>query len=228
MSTRRRLDRGTAERLLCGEPVGPMDGSLANLLAAAAGPARDSELAGEQEAVTAFQVAHLVPATQLRRPSMMKTGLARLLALKVTLAAGAVAIGGVALAASISHSHTDHSQAPAAAAVSHSPAAAGASAEPKASPSPSMTGLCRAYNAQVGTSPGKALDSPAFTALVTAAGGKDKVAAFCTATLGAAAQDPANAHASARPASHPTGKPTASPDHGPNHPHGKPTSLPTP
>src|SRR2546425_473933 len=70
----------------------------------AAAPARASELAGEQEAVAAFRVARLTPATQLRRPSMIKTGTAKLLTLKIALAAaGALAAGGLALAAGTGH-----------------------------------------------------------------------------------------------------------------------------
>ncbi|HEX6360824.1 hypothetical protein [Actinophytocola sp.] len=59
-------------------------------------------------------------------------------------------------------------------------------------PSPSMAGLCQAYESQVRENPGKALESAAFTALVDAAGGADKVPQYCD-TL---------------PDEHPTGKPS--------------------
>jgi len=55
-----------------------------------------------------------------------------------------------------------------------------------------MVGLCKAYAAQVSESPGKALESPAFTALVTEAGGADKVDGFCEKTA-AAAEHPGGA-----------------------------------
>jgi hypothetical protein len=94
------------------------------------------------------------------------------------------------------------------------------STHPVSSPSPSLRGLCQAYTAHVGSSPGKALDSPAFSALITAAGGKDKVAAFCAGMLSA---QPGN-----RPTAHPGGKPSSLPTPAnTTHPTGKPTTVPT-
>ena len=85
---------------------------------------------------------------------------------------------------------------------------------PTATPSPSLVGLCHAYLAGVSHSAGKALDNPAFTVLVTAAGGKDAVSAYC----GTLVPLP---HATATgPGAHPTGRPT-SPAH---HATGKPSS----
>ncbi len=218
----RRLDAHTGEKLLRGRPAGPLANrdALANLIAAAAAPGRDSELAGEQEAVAAFTVARLAPATQLRRPSMIKTGMAKLLTLKLAVAVGALAAGGVALAAGTGHLP---SQPPANAHASSTNASAHSNdarpaAHPSPSPSPSLRGLCSAYTAGVSASHGKALDNPAFTALITAAGGKDNVAAFCAAKLGSkAGQSP---HAPANPAhqAHPTGSPA--------HPTGPPTTHP--
>ncbi|WP_236795578.1 hypothetical protein [Amycolatopsis sp. GM8] len=52
-----------------------------------------------------------------------------------------------------------------------------------ASPTPSLTGLCQAYTAGAGSEHGKALESPAFTFLITTAGGKDKVDGYCAALL---------------------------------------------
>jgi hypothetical protein len=54
------------------------------------------------------------------------------------------------------------------------------------SPSPSLVGLCHAVNAGNKDDHGKALENPAFTALITAAGGKEKVDAFCVKLLAAA------------------------------------------
>jgi hypothetical protein len=87
-----------------------------------------------------------------------------------------------------------------------------------ASPSPSMDGLCQAYTAGAGSEHGKALENPAFGALITAAGGTDKVPAFCDDLLGA--KKPG------QPTS-PPGKPSTHPT-GPNedHPTGKPNATP--
>jgi hypothetical protein len=48
---------------------------------------------------------------------------------------------------------------------------------------PSTVGLCRAYTSGAGKSRGKALDSPAFESLITAAGGKANVPTFCASVL---------------------------------------------
>lgn len=238
MSThrRRRLRRGAAEQLLRGGPAGPLahGDALVGLLAAAAAPAHSRELAGEEQAVTAFRVATLTPATQPRRPSMIKTGMAKLLTLKLALAAGVVAAGGgLALAASTGNlsSLPGGAESPPAAHSSVANAAPGTAAnathKPSATPSPSLRGLCRAYTAGVSTSAGKALDNPAFTALITAAGGKDNVATFCASLAGTASSHGPSAHPTAGPNSHPTGKPTDLPTGAPaSHPTGKPTSLP--
>ncbi len=233
MNTRRRnrLDRDTAERLLRGRPTGAAAASdaLADLLMAAAAPARDHELAGEEEALAAFRVARLTPATQPRRREMIKSGIAKALTLKLALAAAAT--GGVALAASTGHlpgplggaGHATHASSSATA----NPAAAGSSATHTATPSPSMYGLCHAYTAGVAAAPGKALKNPAFTALISAAGGKDNVAAFCAAVLKAGPGN-ASAHPTGKASSqagnasaHPTGKPST-------HATGKPSTHPTP
>jgi len=228
---RYRLNRTAAEQLLRGEsasgPAGQLAGhyALASLLAFAATADADRELAGEAEAVTAFRRAHLGPAPQPRRPSMSAT---KLLVAKAVIAAVGVSGGGVALAAATGHMPANLAGKPAAAssaaAAAAMPAASGNSAShparPAASPSPSLRGLCQAYTAHVSQSPGKALDNPAFTALITAAGGKDSVTTFCTSLL---ATHPGNA-----PTSHPTGKPSSHPTQAnTTHPTGKPSELPT-
>ncbi|RSM56763.1 hypothetical protein DMH04_56720 [Kibdelosporangium aridum] len=89
------------------------------------------------------------------------------------------------------------------------------------SPSPSVVGLCQAYTAGTGADPGKALDNPAFTVLITTAGGTDKVSAYCTDLLGT---QPGQSSAA-----HPTGKSTTLPT-GPGEarPTGKPSDIPLP
>jgi hypothetical protein len=149
---------------------------------------------------------------------MMKTALLKLLSLKAAaIAALAVGAGGVALAASNGAlpgpfgGHTSSTASP----------GPGGSQGPdnghgNAAPSPSMVGLCQAFRAGAGSEHGKALDSPAFQALITAAGGKDKVDAFCSDILGTPAPTghPAGAgddHPTGPPDDHPTGAPTSHP-----------------
>lgn len=225
---RRRLNRNVAEQLLRSGPVSGPAGqpayrdALTGLLAVATAPAHDRELAGEAEAAMAFRRALLGPAHQPRRPSMSAT---KLLAAKAVLAALGVTGGGVALAAATGHLPSNLTGTPAAARSAASttamPSANGKPAShPNSSPSPSLRGLCQAYTAKDGSSPGKALDNPAFSALITEAGGKDKVPAFCASL-------PATPHGN-RPTSHPGGKPSSLPaPANTTHPKGKPTTVPT-
>ena len=154
----------------------------------------------------------------------------RLLVAKAVIVAVGVSGGGVALAAATGHmpanltgkpAAASSTAAAAAAAATRTPSARGESAShPTANPSPSLRGLCQAYTAQVSSSPGKALDNPAFTALITAAGGKGSVTGFCTSLL---ATHPGNA-----PTSHPVGKPSSHPaPANTTHPTGKPSVLPS-
>ncbi|WP_131784667.1 hypothetical protein [Protofrankia symbiont of Coriaria ruscifolia] len=185
----RRIDRDDAERMLRGGPVAPQAGSdpLADLLAAVTAPARADELAGEEAAVTAFREARLVPVTQLRREPMIKTALAKLLTVKIAVAAiAATTVGGVAVAATTgvlpspgeheaSTGITTSASAQATDPSAHVPAA-GAVAPA------SLPALCHTYTAAAAEHPdnqGKALDDPAFPWLITAAGGRDKVATYC-------------------------------------------------
>jgi hypothetical protein len=203
--------------------------ALASLLSAATSQASGRELAGEDDAVLAFRYAHLGPAPRSRRSSMSVT---KLLAVKALIAAVGLTGGGVALAAATGHmpSVTGSSSAAAGSAAnataSHSAGGQSAS-HPTASPSPSLRGLCQAYTAHAADNPGKALDNPAFTALITAAGGKASVSGFCANMLAAKPGNAPTAHSTGKPSSmpttanttHPSGKPTA-------HPSGKPTQQP--
>jgi hypothetical protein len=183
---------------------------------------------------------------------MLKTALAKLATAKVAIVLAAVGGGGVALAAGSGHlpgagatdhhagrpsgsvsgsAHASGGHRPASAAAHRSadaPGSAAASrpATPKGSPSPNLRGLCTAFQAGVGDNPGKALDNPAFTVLITTAGGKDKAAAYCSALLGApAAAAPSHGagHAHPKPntrTTHPTG-----PEQTPSHPDRRSTNL---
>ena len=107
MNTRhsRRISRKAAEQLLDGAAGPGRSGArapqLARVLAAAAAPGREHELAGEQMAVAAFGASHLESVASDQRGQMIKSPLAKLLTAKVLAATLTVfAGGGVALAAS--------------------------------------------------------------------------------------------------------------------------------
>ncbi|KOV12274.1 hypothetical protein ADK60_31545, partial [Streptomyces sp. XY431] len=124
MSTNRsrRIDRDTAERLLAGAVGGPSDGQdasltgpdgstgrtgVARVLAAAAAPVTQDELAGEEAALAAFREARLAPVpavpttpAPVRRRSMATAALTRAFSTKAAaVVLGATALGGVAVAA---------------------------------------------------------------------------------------------------------------------------------
>lgn len=237
MSLRRiyRIDRATAEALLSGVPAARRRaGPLGELLAAAAAPGSPEELAEWSAAVAAFRTAYSQRATDRPRKSMVKTGLTKLLTVKAAAFAAAAATGGMALAATSGALPNPLTDKPAVNLTSgHGTGRPGiASARPNGRgptvlPSASLFGLCDAYES--GVDHGKALADPAFTALVTAAGGIDKVDGYCKSLL---ATPPDNAaghpsgppdagtqHPTTAPAAHPTGPPTA-------HPSGPPASHP--
>lgn len=186
----RRIDRRTAEQLLHGDARVTGHDRLNDLLAAAAAPARDRELAGEQAAVLAFRDARLAPAPQQRRPWMLKIALANLLSVKIA-AVTAAAAGGIALAAAAGTLPGQQREEPKPAndtsvvttSTKDTPASAKQDKKPDNSPSPSLKGLCQAWTAGAGSEHGKAHENPAFSALITAAGGADKVPAFCADQL---------------------------------------------
>jgi hypothetical protein len=76
-------------------------------------------------------------------------------------------------------------------------------------PSPSLVGLCHAYSAGNKAERGKALENPAFSVLITTAGGKDKVELFCQALLAtpAPANSDAGQHGGGTDKAHPTEEP---------------------
>ncbi len=238
---RQRIDPITAEYLICGARAGSPAGGdrLAELLAAAATPPRRGELTGEQAAVLAFRDARLTNPPESRRRSMLKSALAKVATAKAAIVLAAVGGGGVALAAGSGHlpgvgasdhptgrpttsvTASEHATAAAAGQVTAGAIAQG-SASPNGSPSPNLRGLCTAFNAGAGDNPGKALENPAFTVLITTAGSKDKVADYCTTLLGTPAGK-ASTHAadpSKAPSTHPSGPETT-----PNHPEPTPPTT---
>jgi len=244
MSTHRdpRVNRETAENLLGGVPGGPE--SLSRLLAAAAAPAATHEVTGEQAVLAEFRAAHLHPISPPRRPSMLKTTVAKLLAAKLltATAVATAATGGIAFAAATNNlpepvQGAAHNVFNAPAPRHHGKPSnlpgrgnqpdAKSSDAPTGTPSPSLRGLCTAFQAGATSNDGTALTNPAFTALVTAAGGTGKIAAYCTTLIGAPATHPTgkpSTHPTGAPSAHPTGKPTTLPT--PGHPSGQPTSVP--
>ena len=134
------------------------------------------------------------------------------------VSAGAVVLlsSGVAVAAT-GHAPWQATDAPAAAGTttaSDAPADDGTATGTPATQG--FRGLCRAYLSGNKAVHGQALRSPAFAALVTAAGGLDGVAALCASTGAGAPPDPAHpgqasppAHAA--PPSHPVSGPASDP-----------------
>lgn len=89
-----------------------------------------------------------------------------------------------------------------------------------ASPSPALRGLCIVYFA-IGGADGKVIDNPAFRTLVTAAGGKGKVTAYCKTLLRA---DP---YPTGPARSHPVGPPIFRPrETPPGHRRSGPPNVP--
>jgi hypothetical protein len=152
---------------------------------------------------------------------MIQTALAKLLTVKVAAATiGFTVMGGVALAASTGTLPTPHADKTPSThptqAHSSERGAEGAGGpnspkpapsekgkkkdnDPKGTPSPSMVGLCRAYDNHPADKRGKALESPAFGALIKAAGGTDDVVGYCKVVLAAKDGDTPDAHPTAKP-----------------------------
>jgi hypothetical protein len=177
------LDRETAEQLLDGASPTRAAGAdrLAELLAAAGGPPRPYEYAREEEAVMAFRTA---PAPARRRISWRK-----LLTFKVLAITATVTIGGLAFASTTGILPVPFTQSPAASpsADATSPARSRSSTKtssptPDSSPIPAaFGGLCNSYLAKDAQGRSKALETHPYADLVAAAGGADKVEAYCIA-----------------------------------------------
>lgn len=261
------LDPFTAEQLLRGEFV---DGPLAELLAAAAEPAYEDELAGEDLAVAAFHSA------RVRRPARtyrLKAAIA-VLAVAGTGAAAAAATGVLPVLRGSQHGPsieagqgapsqqasagtgtggqpTQPSRVPPSRSQTQPTSPAKPSSAPTSRPSkrptsqpphrptsPTMrppsasalVGLCRSYTAG-GPRNDNSLDNPAFTVLVTIAGGKERVRGYCERLLlnqmptpphgRAPSYQQYNDYRSGRPTAHPSNRPTIPPA-------GVPATAPTP
>ena len=122
----------------------------------------------------------------------------RIATLAALATAGAAASGSIALAAASAPSQPGRDLPSAAASQAQQHAApvldqhpsgkpdnAGKSGEhePHGTPNPNLTGLCHAWLAGAGAEHGNARSNPAFSVLVSTAGGSDAVDSYCTELL---------------------------------------------
>jgi hypothetical protein len=199
------LDHDTADRLLAGR-LDPADappgfGAVATVVTAATAPATPEELAGEPAAVARF-AAMARSGSRTRAATTRRAGEPRrILGVRMAVAvlAAVLSIGGVAAAAGVFPG-------PAKPPAGHGPASTGGGGTPTtAAPDrtgatteadhsrgggtatgpdasgPAREGLCRAWQAGEGAGNGNREDSTAFRALAAAAGGVDRIDAYCQA-----------------------------------------------
>jgi len=218
----RRIGPREAEQLLGAGPARSAYPELGDLLAAAAAPPRQAELAGLRAAVAAFEAAGQDGLEAADRRGGVRVTvpdrrrvLARSIVLKAAAGVAVVLFGGTALAAETGilpgaaqqHAHDVFSAfgvpppgTPApleSLPVRHvtptgSPSFGSHAATPATSATPgpvdaAAAGLCRSWVAQQQSPKKKLLKAKALRELADAAGGADRIAAFCTQLLGTAA-----------------------------------------
>jgi len=200
-------DQDILERLLEGQldPASAPSGygGLARLLAAVTAPAAPEELAGEQRTLAEFTAVmrSTLPTLVPRRfavPSKVFTIRAAAAALVAVLSIGGIAAAATGLLPDQASPAANQAAASAAAEVAAQGLGKAAAADlggaaqtesagdqgrasavgPDASGA-ARAGLCRAWQAGQGADHGQRAESVAFQALVEAAGGADKVAAYC-------------------------------------------------
>ncbi|MFI2648441.1 hypothetical protein [Micromonospora fulviviridis] len=196
------MDQETVERLLVGPAADAQDGpeALVRFLAAVRAAPRPHELSGEGAALQAFRTAQAgaaVPMTVSRPERRLRAGL---LGAKLALATLlATATGGVALAAVTGHlpgplgggGGADTTASPSAGPDGRPTPTGGPSHPTTPAPAPTgrpgspsaLSGLCSAYRAKNGADRGRALETPPFADLVSAAGGREKVPGYCDRLL---------------------------------------------
>ena len=227
-----RSEERSFEALLDGAPL-PPDASaegrfLADVVDALTAPAAAGELAGLELVRAAYARQFAVPrrhAGTVRERSPLRSALSHP-KIATALAAGVLGLGGFGAAAyagtlpeaaqQVAHDvlgapegRSEHPGAGSASRPGGPPSSAAPTAGPDAT-GPAAFGLCSAWSHADASS----RDSVAFANLAAAAGGADKVAAYCAGV----------AHPGA--ASHPAGLPSGVP--GPSdHPGGKPSTLPS-
>ena len=198
------LDDETADRLVAGrlDPADAPPGyaAVTKIVTAATAPATTEELAGEPAAAARF-TAMARSGFPTRASTTRRAGVPRRpLTVKAAVAvlAAVLSIGGVAAAAGVfpapaqpaaDHRPDNPGSGPATPGRSDAATTTAAARErgsdtatgPDAS-GPAKDGLCRAWQSGQGGEHGKREDSTAFRALAAAAGGADKIAAYCQAT----------------------------------------------
>lgn len=201
------LDHDTADRLLAGrlDPADAPPGfaAVAKVVTAATAPATPEELAGEPAVVAQF-AAMARSASRRRATTTRRAGAPRRILgvrLAVAVLAAGLSIGGVAAATGIfpgpakppagpgpgstgGGGGTPTTAAPGrtgAATTEAEGARGGGTATGPDAAGPAKEGLCRAWRAGEGAENGKREDSTAFRALAAAAGGADRIDAYCQA-----------------------------------------------
>jgi len=203
------VTRADADRLLDGDPTGPAHEGLAHLLAAASGPTRPGELAGELDAVAAFRREYgsgaPAPRRRPRRRALVVAALSAVL----------LAVGGTAFAATtgrlpdavqravdgvFSGNGTQPPTSPPTggpSGVSATPGAPGtgpgagatqSAAAPGAPPGADenrLKGLCRSWAATRDNPHANTISPEDLRVLAAAAGGEDRIEAYCAALTGA-------------------------------------------
>ncbi len=186
------LDEDTADRLLTGrlDPADAPPGyaGVARLLAVAAAPAAPEELAGQAAVVACFAAeVESHPPTPMPRRARMPS---KLFSVKVTAVVSVVvlSVSGAAAAATGLLPSPARWVADQMSATSHASSTSRGQGDPVTGilDSPGLdkatsAALCQAWQAGQGASNGNRADSSAFRALAAAAGGADKVAAYCQA-----------------------------------------------
>jgi hypothetical protein len=241
----RRIGRREAEQLLSHGPAGPDRAALQHLLDQLTAPPGPRELAGRRAAVAAFALAvrNSVPdpATRARR----RLGLLSRAALaKVVVGLGVLVFGSAALAGTgnlpgpVQHgAHELFSPLGVPVPDVHGRPTGGSSSgggsAGTASPSPSgpdaanpaALSLCQAWAAGGKDGHGKPLDAEGAKALIRAAGGTDKIAAYCAKVLATGSPTP-----TAGPEPPPNQEPPqpGPPGGKPTHSKGKGNPRPTP
>lgn len=177
-----RFDHHTAEDMLRGRRVQGVDGTLSDLLGAAAAPAPDGELPGERAALAAFRTARGATAAQ---PEQGRGGWGALRRhrLKLITAAIAAAMGLAGTAAAVTGTLPIGFHG--------SPPGSGTSGQhlstttPPTQPTDSNGGsasiqqLCQRYNDSSESDRRNMLADPAFGPLIRAAGGSQNVPGYC-------------------------------------------------
>jgi len=209
------------------------------LLRAIAADPRPHELGGFQE-----PLGHYRAAFPTSRPSVRKNWRTAMLSpLGASIAGIALALGGTTAAAytgslpttaqSLAHTVIGAPAAHPAGTPTQHPSAKGTPVGPDAT-GPAAFGLCTAWTqhqANGASTNGNADNSVAFKNLATAAGGADKIAAYCVTILQSARPGDAAGKPSTEPTQattgHPSGKPSSLPTQAStSHPNGKPSTLP--